>query len=289
MSEYARIAGHFRSDFAEAKLTAQREDGLFRHIEFAAPKSMNRLVIVTWPYNLLVAGSHGSFHFERFGPDTEDMFAWLRGLRVDPNSWASKLVDGGNSVREYDRSLMEAQIKELVAEAIQDDWAPEGLEQAVREKILDSHILDNEGAAFQLISEFEHGVTWRAECSCGMSGGEADSYYGATLWEAREHPAGGKKHVVKVRQSGGFAFDDCTEWHVSKLTYHFVYQCHAAVWAIAQYDAARKDAPEPASPAETLSAIRTAAQADDMPMVRRLVADHFAAVRGAEDIAAVTS
>ncbi|MEU1433966.1 hypothetical protein ABZ438_07695 [Streptomyces sp. NPDC005786] len=46
---------------------------------------------------------------------------------------------------------------------------------------------------------------------------------------------------------------------------------------------------EAASPAETLSAIRTAAQADDMPQVRRLLADHFAAVRGAEDTAAVTS
>lgn len=38
-----------------------------------------------------------------------------------------------------------------------------------------------------------------------------------------------------------------------------------------------------------LLAIRTAAQADDMPQVRRLVADYFAAQRGAEDTVAVTS
>lgn len=236
----ARAATYFQSDFAEATLKTQREDGLFRHIEFAAPKAMARLVMVTWPYNLLVAGSHGSFHFERLGQDTEDMFAWLRGIRVDPASWASKLVNGADSVREYDRSLMEAQIKERVAEAIQENWAPEGLEKTVREEILDSHILDDKGAAFQLVGEFEHGVTWRADCSCGMSGDEADSYYGATLWETREHPAGGKKHVVKVRQSGGFSFDDYTEWHVDKVSYHFIYQCHAASWAIRQYDAARK-------------------------------------------------
>lgn len=235
----ARAATHFQSDFAEATLKTQREDGLYRHIEFAAPKAMARLILVTWPYNMLVAGSHGSFHFERFGQDTEDMFAWLRGLRVDPASWASKLVNGADSVREYDRSRMEAQIKERVAEAIDDGWAPEGLEEAVREEILDSHILDNEGAAFQLISEFQHGVTWRAKCSCGMSGKESDSYYSATLWEAREHPAGGNKHAVRIHESG-FSFDDFTEWHVSKLDYHFVYQCHAAVWAIGQCDAARK-------------------------------------------------
>jgi hypothetical protein len=46
---------------------------------------------------------------------------------------------------------------------------------------------------------------------------------------------------------------------------------------------------ESVSPAETLSAIRTAAQGDDMPQVRRLVADYFAAQRGAEDTVAVTS
>lgn len=239
MTDYARIAEHFSSDFAEAKLKAWREDGLFRHIEFDAPKSMSRLVLVTWPYNLLVAGSHGSFHFERFGPDTEDMFDWLRGIRVEPDRWASKLVNGADSVREYDRNSMEAQIKERVAEAIQEDWAPEGLEEAVREEILDSHILDNEGAAFQLVSEFQHGVTWRPVCSCGMSGEEGDSYYGATLWEEREHPADGKKHVVTIRESG-FSFDDYTEWRVGKLGYHFVYQCFAASWAITQYDAARK-------------------------------------------------
>jgi hypothetical protein len=213
---------------------------LFRHIEFAAPKTMNRLVLVTWPYNLLVAGSHGSYHFERYGQDTEDMFDWLRGAGVSPSSWSSKLVNGSDSVCEYDRDRMLAQINERVAEAVRDDWAPEGLAAAVREEILDSHLLDTKDTAFQLVSEFQHGARWRAECSCGLFGEEGDSYYGATLWETREHPTDDKKHVVKVRQTGGFDFDDFTEWRVDKLSYHFVYQCHAAVWGIGQYDAARK-------------------------------------------------
>ena len=111
MSDYPEIARHFARDFAEATLKTRREDGLFRHIEFAAPKSMNRLVLVTWPYNLLVAGSHGSYHFERFGPDTEDMFCWLRGIRVEPDRWASKLVNGADSVREYDRERLIAEVR----------------------------------------------------------------------------------------------------------------------------------------------------------------------------------
>lgn len=242
MTEYPEIAKHFKSDFAKATLKVQREDGLFRHIEYAAPKTMNRLVLVTWPYNLLVAGSHGSYHFERYGQDTEDMFDWLRGSRVSAASWSSKLVNGYASVREYDRGRLEAQINERVAEAVHDDWAPEGLQAAVREEILGSHLLDTKDTAFQLVSEFQHGMTYRSECSCGLFEDFKghDSYSSAATWEFYKHKADGKKHKVKVRQTGGFDFDDFTEWDVDKLNYHFVYQCHAAVWAIAQYDAAQK-------------------------------------------------
>ncbi|MEU9267264.1 hypothetical protein AB0E04_17690 [Streptomyces sp. NPDC048251] len=45
---------------------------------------------------------------------------------------------------------------------------------------------------------------------------------------------------VTVKKAGNFVFSDVADWRVDKLSYHFVYQCHAAVWAIAQYDAARK-------------------------------------------------
>lgn len=40
---------------------------------------------------------------------------------------------------------------------------------------------------------------------------------------------------------------------------------------------------------DALTAIRTAVQADDMPQVRRLIADHYAALRGAEDSVEVSS
>jgi hypothetical protein len=239
MTDYPEIARHFASDFAEATMTVRREDGLFRHIEFAAPKSMNRLVLVTWPYNLLVAGSHGSYHFERYGDDTEDMFCWLRGLRVDANSWASKLVNGRDSVEEYDRDRMVAAISDCVAEAVEDGWAPEGLRAAVDEEVLGSHLLDAKDTAFQLVSEFEHGLKHRAECSCGLFD-DFDARSSATAWECSRRGADGEKHESYVYKVGGFDFEGFTDWDVHKLNYHFVYQCHAAVWAIGQYDAALK-------------------------------------------------
>jgi hypothetical protein len=239
MTEYPEIAKHFASDVKDHTLTVHREDGPFRHVEITAQKGFTRVVLVTWPYNLLVAGSHGSYHFERYGPDTEDMFDWLRGTRVDPSSWASKLVNGRDSVAEYDRSRLEATIKERVAEAVRDGWAPRGLRAAVREEILGSDWLDSKDTALRLVSEFEHGKRYRTDCSCGTSQ-EHDSYSDAVCWNALTHKGKGDDHKVSIREIGGFDFDDVSDWSINKLNYHFVYQCHAAVWAIGQYDAARK-------------------------------------------------
>ncbi len=238
-TDEARAAAHFASDAKTHKLTVHREDGVFRHVEFTGLAGMSRIVLVTWPYNLLVAGSHGSFHFERFGPDTEDMFNWLRGVRVHPDGWASKLVNGRRSVEKYDRARLERAVNERVAEAIQDGWAPAGLKAAVREEILDSGWMGEEQNALRLVAEFEHGKRYRSECSCGASD-DHDSYSSAVCWNALTHRGKGDGHKVKVRQTAGFDFDDFTEWRIHKLDYHYVYQCHAAVWVVGQYDAARQ-------------------------------------------------
>jgi hypothetical protein len=237
MTDYAEIAAHVARDVKDGKLVELREDGLYRHVEFKALQGWSRIILATWPYNLLVAGSHGSYHFERFGADTEDMFDRLRGIRVEPDRWASKLVNGADSVREYDRDRLVAQVKAEVAEAVK-DGAPRGLRAAVREQILDSDRLVSKDWAMQMVYDFEHGVTYRAVCTCGAFK-DHDSYDEAVTWEFYRHrPAG--DHKVNVREIGGFTFSDVGDWSLDKLSYHFVYQCHAASWAIAQYDAARK-------------------------------------------------
>ena len=237
MSDYPEIAAHVARDVEDGKLVELREDGLYRHVGFKALQGWTRIILVTWPYNLLVAGSHGSYHFERFGPDTEDMFNWLRGIRIEPDRWASKLVNGADSVREYDRDLLVAQVKAEVAEAVK-DGAPRGLRAAVREQILESDRLHSRDWAMQMVYDFEHGVTYRAKCSCGATK-DHESSHDATMWGIYDgHTRTG--HETKVREIGGFAFSDVGDWNLDKLSYHFVYQCHAAVWAIGQYDAAAK-------------------------------------------------
>jgi hypothetical protein len=240
VSDYsADIPKRVAFDAADNKMRIRREDGLYRHLDFSSPASWTRVTLVTWPYNLLVAGSHGSYHFERNGPDTEDMFNWLRGIRVEPGRWASKLVNGADSVREYDRDRLENLIHERVAEAVRDDWAPQGLKAAVREEILDDEYLDDEQNALRIVNEFQHGMTYRTECSCG-EGEDHDSYGSAVCWEIRTHKQKGDAHKVAIRQTGGFSFDDLSEWRIHKLNYHFVYQCYAASRAIKHYDKVRR-------------------------------------------------
>lgn len=240
LTDAARAAAHFASDAKAHKLTVHREDGVFRHVEFTGLAGLSRIALITWPFNLLVAGSHGSYHFERYGADTEDMFNWLRGSRVNADSWASKLINGRDSVTEYSREKLVAEVGERVQEALVDGWAPEGLAAAVAEEILGSHLLDNEGTALQLVDEFEHGEQHRAECSCGAASEAFDNYSAAVCWNAATHKGRGKAHQVRVRQVGGFDFTDVGDWNIRKLNYHYLWTCHAMVWAIGQYDAAKQ-------------------------------------------------
>lgn len=244
MTEYPEIARHFESDFAEATMTVRREDGLHRHLDWSAPKTMNRLTLITWPYNLLVAGSHGSYHFERWGDADGDILYLFRDRNPVQRLtyWSNRLANGWDSVREYDQERLVRQVKDEVAEAVR-EGAPRGLRAAVREQILESDLLGSKDMAMRLVYDFEHGVTYRAECSCGASK-DHDDQSAAYRWEFGEHRRrlSGGLHKVKVRETGGFAFSDVGDWPIHKLNYHFVYQCHAAVWAVGQYDAARKTA-----------------------------------------------
>jgi hypothetical protein len=239
MSDYSEIARHFENDFAAATLKTQREDGLFRHIEFSAPKSMSSLTVITWPHNLLVAGSHGSYHFQRWGDDKGEILDFFLGR--DPlknlNAWANKLANGWASVREYDQERLVQQVKDEVAEAVR-EGAPRGLRAAVREQILESDQLGSKDMAMQLVYDFEYGVIYRAECSCGASK-DHESSHDATMWGIYNRHSG-DGHTIKTREIGGFSFSDIGDWSIHKLSYHFVYQCHAIVWAIGQYDAARQ-------------------------------------------------
>ncbi|WP_188187988.1 hypothetical protein [Nonomuraea sp. SYSU D8015] len=151
------IAKQFARDTANHRLETLHDDGLYRHIRFSAPPSLDWFDLITWPYNLIVNGSHGSYHFCRFGDDTEDMFALFRdgsaGRRINPHYWAEKVRAG--EVMTWSEAAFRQWVLQEAAEL-----APEhpGMMRAVKLQILDSdeHNLEYEETARYAIASFRH-------------------------------------------------------------------------------------------------------------------------------------
>lgn len=193
-----QIAERFTRETASHQITVLRDDGLYRHLRFSdEAKSLNWWDLITWPYNLIVNGSHGSHHFCRFGPDTKDMFAlfrsgiWRDGSQhINPGYWAEKARAG--KVKSWSEQKFRTW---LVDEAASLESRHPGTVEAVGKQILhsDEHNTEYEETARYAVAQFSHGD-------------------------------------VRLR------FPD--EWELSfeDFDWQYLWQCHAAVAGIAQYD-----------------------------------------------------
>lgn len=147
-------AERFQRDTAEHRMETRHEDGLYRHLRFKRPESGEYWFdLVTWPFNLVVNGDMGSFHFCRVGSDTEDMFRLFRdsgaGESINPGYWAEKLRVGRSDAEEYS----EAMFREVIAEQVADDRV---LSALVKTEILDSDDVAYEDGARNLLDAFSH-------------------------------------------------------------------------------------------------------------------------------------
>jgi hypothetical protein len=206
------IAERFRNDTAGHELTVLHEDGLYRHLRYRRPERGEYWFdLVTWPYNLVVNGDMGSFHFSRFGSDTEDMFVLFRdsgaGKRINPGYWAEKLRVGRTEAEEYS----EEKFRQVVAEQVEGDRV---LSALVKAEILDSDEIADEESARNLLDYFKH---------------------------------------------EGFRFTDTWEFNFRDWTPHYLWCCHAIVFGIRQYDAAKVPAPVPALKASATAEVEVEA------------------------------
>lgn len=151
------IAERFQRETAEHVMTILHDDGLYRQIRFTASGSLDWFDLVTWPYNLIVNGSHGSFHFCRAGADTENMFALFRdsraGRAINPHYWAEKLRAG--EVESWSESSFR---QWLVREATGLEGRYSGIVQAVGDQILhsDEHNTECEESARYALASFQY-------------------------------------------------------------------------------------------------------------------------------------
>lgn len=217
---YAPIARRFKNETAKHEMTILLDQGLHRHLHFAATSgSAYWFDLVTVPGALIFQGDGESFVFRR----VRDMFEFFRSnpdrkaMRINPHYWSEKLTNGRDSVKVYSSELFKQRVKEELDYARESGDRPRGLVKAVRKEILESWEIDHEDSARRVLDEFEFYVK------------EDDRY------DPDKQP--------------DFAFSDTYEWDLKDYDWWFLWACHAIVWGIARYDTARKFAAIDAAPA----------------------------------------
>lgn len=236
MSDYLEIAERFAADTAKHTMTVLHDEGLYRHLRFRAPEhSAYWFDLITWPGVLAIRGDIGeSYVFQRL----DDMFEFFRGKRINPHYWSEKLDGGRYSAKQYSESKFRQLVVEYFVDAVRDRIAPPGLGKAVREEILNSGDLYDEGLARQALDAFEFGTTFQASCTCGASAQFVDDVE-ASGWRW-QHIKGAGPHLSQVERIPGFTFEDTWDWDLHDYHWCFLWACHAIVWGIAQYDTVRK-------------------------------------------------
>ncbi|GHH58103.1 hypothetical protein [Streptomyces candidus] len=202
MTDYPDIAARFARDTADHRMTVLHDDGLYRHLRFAPlDNSLYWWDLLTWPYNLIVNGSHDSFHFCRFGPDTEDMLVFFRSgiwrdgsQHINPGYWGEKVRAG--EFKSWSEPKFRAWVTEEAA-ALEARYP--GTVEAVGRQILhsDEHSTEYEETARFACNQFRFGEV-----------------------------------TLRFPDNWDLSFED--------FDWRYLWQCHATVAGIAQYDAARK-------------------------------------------------
>lgn len=198
MSQPPEIAARFAEDVASHEMTILLDEGLHRHLRFAAPQPnawLHWFEIVTWPGHLAITGDMESFSAKADADTfmtsrTPDMFQFFRGKGINPSYWSQK-VSGGAGVKEFSRAEFRKEVLDYIRDSIAD--YPDLIDEVYADVLSDESIRSVE-AAHDALNDF----------------------------------------VYK-----DFRFEDTHELDFERFTSHYLWCCHATVWGIAQYDAAK--------------------------------------------------
>jgi hypothetical protein len=197
--DYPEIRARFERETAEHAMTVLHDDGLYRHLRFLNPKDSAYWFEIVTWPGSLVL--RGDLNDAYTFTRLADMFEFFRGKRINPHYWAEKLGGGQRSVQEFSEDAFRKTVWMYVREEARDF---RGLAKAVQEHF------------------FADTAVWNTEH-------EEDAR--AALDDFSYLPDG----------QGGepFKFEDTWEWSFNDYDWSFVWACHAIVWGIQQYDAAK--------------------------------------------------
>lgn len=225
------MADRFPKDTAGHRMTVLHDDGLYRHLRFNAPgTSFYWFDLVTWPGTLVVNGDCGSFTFSR----VEDMFTFFRSngnsAGINPGYWSEKLpTNGRDAARQYSEKVLRARLDEELREYAE-----------VYPGLFERYEADL--AVYETTPEKER-YPWALkgprEPHKPMPSAEAIELladYDADGWLSHRE---GAMELLSELETGGVV-SDIFEWKLDDYAWEFLWACHAIVWGIAQYDAARE-------------------------------------------------
>ena len=203
----------FLKDVANHRLTIVRDDDLHRHLRFARPGTgCMHFDLITWPGYLCFCGDMGCYVFSRL----TDMFEFFRRpgtgpVKFDTRYWAEKLQSTATCDGHVEYSA--DRVRAWVAEKIQE----------FKEQIVDRHVDEPERAS-ELIAELIKAI-------------EQD-----VLSEVDDGSHAAYTALRDFKHAGRHWFQDSWEVNFQEYTFRFIWCCHALVWGIRQYDAAKAQA-----------------------------------------------
>lgn len=191
------VAANFPEHVAKHVATIVHDDGLHRHIECREPGTYNRGFNVTTWPGYLAITGDMSSYVFC---RIDDMFAFFRSDRgrVNLGYWSEKLVATSN--RGGHQEYSEDRFRDAITERFA-EW------------------LEGESLTEEETTELRQRVNDEVLYEGGN--GEVAAHIAARDFE----------------HEGRQVFTDFWETSLKEYTYHFVWCCHAIVWAIAQYDA----------------------------------------------------
>lgn len=202
MSDYPEIAARFARETRHHEMTVLLDQGMYRHLRFANPKSsLYWYEITTTPNQLVFSGDGESFTF-RLGLDMFEMFRHSAASGdINATYWAEKCRTG--NARSYSRERFEEYVWKQVADA---EPYYRALRDDVREEIFDDAMydVDYESAALMAVLGYTYHLSRRPDA---------------------------KGNRVPFR------FKYIHEWDLQDFDWWFLFACHAIADAIAKYDA----------------------------------------------------
>lgn len=208
MDDYRRqaeraTANRFTREIAHHTMTVLSDNGLYRHLRFAAQDGSGyRFDLVTWPNRLAFQGEPGTYVFSVW--PTEDLFRVFRESSIgdQPNLgyWHEKLIAWNEPAVQFSMDVFEAKVAAELAQAETRFPGVTAAWQAKTDGFTAEYDIGTEEGAREALAAFEY--------------------------------------LPEGRDGTPWCFRGTHRWDLNGYDWRYLWACHGALWGIAQYDAA---------------------------------------------------